>query len=80
MFDGEGASHRKHRIRLSIGMTVHPDTVSRFDDIYEKYKLPRGQVVDKLIVALHTAITSGCLTCVNGEMCRMGRKDIPPVL
>jgi len=71
---------RPNRIRVSIGMTVHPDTVARFDRIYDKYKLPRGQVVDKLVVALDTAISTGKLTCVNGEICRMARTDIPPVL
>jgi hypothetical protein len=68
------------RIRVSIGMTVHPETVDRFDRICEKYKLPRGQVVDKLTQALDAALTGGVLTCVNGEVCRMARKDIPPVL
>jgi hypothetical protein len=76
----ESAPAPKRRIRLSIGMTVHPDTVDRFDLIFDKYKLPRGQVVDKLVVALALAIQSGCLTCINGEACRMGRKDIPAVL
>lgn len=72
--------NRPRRIRVSIGMTVHPDTIDRFHRICEKFKLPRGQVVDKLAVALDTAIKTGKLTCVNGEVCRMGRTDIPPVL
>jgi hypothetical protein len=71
---------RPRRIRVSIGMTVHPDTIARFERICGAFKLPRGQVVDKLTVALDTAITSGKLTCINGEVCRMGRTDIPPVL
>ena len=76
----ESVPNRPRRIRVSIGMTVHPDTITRFDRICEKFKLPRGQVVDKLAVALDTAITTGKLTCVNGEVCRMARTDIPPVL
>jgi hypothetical protein len=82
MTDSEKPSvaKRPHRIRVSIGMTVHPETVDRFDRIYDKYKLPRGQVVDKLLVALDTAISSGKLTCISGEVCRFGRVDIPPVL
>ena len=71
---------RVHRIRLSIGMTVHPDTIDRFDRVCDRFKLPRGQVVDKLLVALDTACTTGKLTCVNGEICRMARTDVPPVL
>lgn len=68
------------RIRPSLSMTVHPDTVERFAVVCDKYKLPRGQVVDKLVVALWTACTTGKLTCINGEVCRMARTDIPPVL
>lgn len=68
------------RIRVSISMTVHPDTVERFDRIQARFKLPRGQVVDKLVQALDLAATSGQLTCVHGEVCRMGRKDVPPIL
>jgi len=68
------------RIRTSISMTVHPDTIDRFEVVCEKFKLPRGQVVDKLVVALWTACTTGKLTCINGEVCRMSRTDIPPVL
>jgi hypothetical protein len=80
MHDGVSVPASKRRIRISIGMTVHPDTVARFDRIFDKYKLPRGQVVDKLVVALDTAICTGKLTCVNGEFCRMSRTDLPQVL
>jgi len=61
-------------------MTVHPDTVDRFDRICDRFKLPRGQVVDKMAMALDTAISTGKLTCVNGEACRFGRTDVPSVL
>lgn len=69
-----------NRLRVGIGITVHPDTVTRFDEVCDKFNLPRGQVVDKLILALHTCIKQDKLTCVNGEVCRFGRVDVPPIL
>ena len=45
---------------------------------------PVGQIVDKLVLALHRCFDSEgkivSLTCVNGEVCRFGRKDGPEVL
>ena len=69
-----------HRIRVSIGMTLNPDTIDRFDRVCEKFRLPRGQVVDKLLVALDTCVATGKLVCISGEMCRMARTDVPPIL
>jgi hypothetical protein len=74
------AQHPKRRIRVSIGMTVNPETVDRFDFVCDKFHLPRGQVVDKLILALSTCVELGKLTCIQGEVCRMGRTDVPPIL
>jgi len=78
--DGVDLPRRPHRIRVSIGMTVHPDTVDRFDRVCEKFHMPRGQVVDKLVVALDTCVATGRLTCISGEVCRMARTDVPPIL
>jgi hypothetical protein len=61
-------------------MTVHPDTIDRFDRVCDRFKMPRGQVVDKLLLALTVCLDTGSLTCINGEACRMGRKDVPQVL
>jgi hypothetical protein len=80
MRDGLSGNRCPHRIRVSIGMTVNPDTIGRFDRVCDRFKLPRGQVVDKLLVALDTCITVGKLTCINGELCRMQRTDVPPIL
>lgn len=80
METSQSAQGPKRRIRVSIGMTVNPDTVDRFDRVCDRFKLPRGQVVDKLLMSLDTACSTGKLTCVNGELCRMQRTDIPPIL
>jgi len=61
-------------------MTVHPETVERFGRVCAKFNLPRGQVVDKLLLALDTCVATGKLTCVNGQICLMGRTDVPPIL
>jgi hypothetical protein len=61
-------------------MTVHPATLERLDRLCSKFALPRGQVVDKLVVSLAVMVEGGTLTCVTGEVCRIGRKDLPAVL
>jgi hypothetical protein len=65
-------------------MTVHPDTLVRLDQLKNSYRLPVGQIVDKLVLALHRCFGADgklcALTCVNGEVCRFGRKDGPEVL
>ena len=68
------------RRRQYLNITVHPDTVMRLDSLCGKFTLPRGQVLDKLVVALWTAFEQGQLTCVTGELCRINRKDLPAVL
>jgi hypothetical protein len=65
-------------------MTVHPDTTWRLDQLKNRYRLPVGQIVDKLVLALHRCFDGEGkpvnLTCINGEVCRMGRRDAPEVL
>lgn len=72
------------RRRSHLTMTVHPDTLVRLDQLKNTYRLPVGQIVDKLVLALHRCFDSEgkivSLTCVNGEGCRFGRKDGPEVL
>lgn len=68
------------RRRQHVSMTVHPQTLDRLDVICTRFALPRGQVLDKLVVALATCLESGSLTCITGEVCRIGRKDLPAVL
>jgi hypothetical protein len=80
MHEGTDSRRGPHRIRVSIGMTIHPDTIERFDRVCARFNLPRGQVVDKLLVALDTAVALGKLTCISGELCRMARTDVPPIL
>jgi len=72
------------RRRSHLTMTVHPDTLVRLDQLKNSYRLPVGQIVDKLVLAIHRCFDKEgkivALTCVNGEVCRMGRKDGPEVL
>ena len=81
---GLGPRRPTVRRRSHLTMTVHPDTLVRLDQLKNSYRLPVGQIVDKLVLALHRCfdpegkVTS--LTCVNGEVCRFGRKDGPEVL
>jgi hypothetical protein len=65
-------------------MTVNPDTINRLAVLTDRYRLPVGQIVDKLVVALSRCYDAEgkakLLTCVNGEVCRMARQDVPEVL
>jgi hypothetical protein len=68
------------RRRQHVSVTLHPQTLDRLDVLCGTFALPRGQVLDKLVVALSTAMETGFLTCVTGESCRVQRKDLPKVL
>jgi hypothetical protein len=54
------------------------------DQLKNSYRLPVGQIVDKLVLALARCWDAEgkivALTCVNSEVCRFGRKDGPEVL
>jgi hypothetical protein len=73
-----------YRRRSHLTMTVNPDTINRLAMLTDKYRLPVGQIVDKLVVSLARCFDgegkAASLTCVNGEVCRMGRRDVPEVL
>ena len=74
----------QYRRRTHLTMTVHPDTIVRMTRLTNRYRLPIGQVVDRLVVALDRCFDEEgkpqTLTCVNGEVCRMARRDVPEVL
>ena len=74
----------RYRRRTHLTMTVHPDTSNRLDELTNRFRLPKGQIVDKLVNALSRcwdpAGNPAMLTCVNGEACRMVRRDVPEVL
>jgi hypothetical protein len=74
----------QYRRRTHLTMTVHPDTDVRLDQLSNRFRLPKGQIVDKLVCALarcwDSAGNAAMLTCVNGEACRMARRDVPEVL
>jgi hypothetical protein len=74
----------QYRRRSHLTMTVNPDTINRLAMLTDKYRLPVGQIVDKLVVSLARCFdekgSPTVLTCVNGEACRMARRDVPEVL
>lgn len=74
----------QYRRRQHMTMTVHPDTVVRMARLVNRYKLPIGQITDKLVAALDRCFDaegkSQSLTCINGEVCRMARRDVPEIL
>lgn len=68
------------RLRPQVTMTVHPDTVDRMRDLCDRFRLPRGQVVDKLVAALHGQYQNKTMYCASGGPCRVGRTDVPDIL
>jgi hypothetical protein len=80
----DGSKLPQKRRRTHITMTVHPDTDTKLDSLVEKFRLPKGQIVDKLVMALVRCYgqggVPGRLHCVTGEPCRMERRDVPEVL
>lgn len=67
------------RLRPQITMTVHPDTVARLNYLCDRYKIPRGRLVDRLVLILHQQATSGRVYCMTGEACRFNRTDVPEI-
>lgn len=74
----------QYRRRSHLTMTVHPDTIVRLAGLTNRYRLPTGQIIDKLVAALARCFDdkgeAQILTCVHGEVCRMARRDVPDVL
>lgn len=74
----------EYRRRSHLTMTVHPDTINRLAALTDRYRLPVGQIVDKLVASLSRCFDDDgkpvLLTCVHGEVCRMARRDVPEVL
>jgi hypothetical protein len=73
-----------YRRRSHLTMTVHPDTIVRFARLTDRYRLPVGQIVDHLVASLDRCFDAEgkpvALTCITGEACRVGRRDVPEVL
>ena len=76
----EGVVRRPCRRRVQVGITVHPLTDQALDRLTEKFNIARGQIIDKLVLALDLALTSQKMTCISGEVCRFNRTDVPSIL
>ena len=74
----------QYRRRSHLTMTVHPDTINRLAALTNRYRLPVGHIVDKLVSSLARCYDNEGkaqgLTCISGESCRMARRDVPEVL
>lgn len=78
MPDTEKTDHR--RLRPQVAATVHPDTVHRMHVLCNRFKCSRGQLIDKLVLAMHAQYVHQKVYCVTGEPCRVNRTDVPPIL
>jgi hypothetical protein len=74
----------QYRRRSHLTMTVNPDTINRLAMLTDKYRLPVGQIVDKLVANMARCFGDDgkpkALVCISGEVCRMMRTDVPEVL
>jgi hypothetical protein len=59
--------------------TVHPETIDRLDALASRFESHRGQLLDKLIAVMHTAYETGKLHCIHGQVCQIGRTDLPKI-
>lgn len=67
------------RLRPQITMTVHPDTVDRFEALCSRFHQSRGQMMDRLVLVLHNQYATGRVHCMTGEPCRFNRTDVPDI-
>jgi len=68
------------RHRVHVGMTLHPDTVTRLDALATRFRVGRGVIVDKMANVVERMYASGKLHCAHGQVCQIGRTDVPEVL
>jgi len=66
--------------RVKISPTVHPDTVTRLDSLRDRFQMPVGRLLDRLVNELWMAYESGTRRCVHGGPCKIDLKDLPGVL
>ncbi len=68
------------RNRLHCTLTVHPETLPRLDAMVRLFESSRGRIFDKLVLTLYKAYTTKKVHCIHGEMCKIGREDLPEIL
>jgi len=65
--------------RVNLNCTVHPDTMGRLDELCSRFVTSRGMIIDRLTAVLHQAYASGKMVCIHGQLCQIGRTDLPEV-
>jgi hypothetical protein len=68
------------RRRLALNTTVHPQTLDKLKRLSTRFACTQGRVLDKLVDAADRAWESRKLVCVTGQLCQIGRTDLPDVL
>jgi len=70
---------RRVRHRLNLNATVHEDTIGRLDELAAKFQTSRGQLLDKVVMVLHSAYRTQKVLCIHGSQCVAGRTDLPEI-
>ena len=78
--DGDRSKPLSQRKRLKLGLTVHPRTLDRLAVMADRLGTNRGRIVDRLVESFAAAYEDGIVRCIHGQVCTIGRKDLPTVL
>jgi len=69
-----------NRRRIKLAVTVHPSTIDKLASLCDRFKMPSGRVIDRMVEILAGAYALGKMSCVTGGVCPMSRTDLPEVL
>lgn len=65
------------RLRLKLAATVHPRTIDALDRLAVKLGTNRGRLIDRMTTVLVACYDDGKVRCVHGQVCSIGRTDMP---
>ena len=68
------------RRRLSLNTTVHPATLDKLRALSDQFRCTQGRVLDRLVDAAGRAYADRKMVCITGQLCQIGRTDLPEVL
>lgn len=68
------------RLRLKVSMTCHPRTLDMLDAMVEKLGSNRGRIVDRLVATLACSYREGKVHCIDGQVCVVGRVNLPETM
>jgi len=65
--------------RLHLPVTVAQGTIRRLDELCARFSTTRGRLIDKMTDVVYQSYQTGKVHCVMGQVCSIGRQDLPAV-